>query len=159
MSAPVLERRPKGAGRLLETYPQPLVSRCPSRACSRRRKRIDTLLPSASQGLQAAAPQTGAKPSEAIRASYQGTAQAGHPTAGGEPHNPNDLTAASRTLPVGSSVVVTNPATGSSVKVRINDRGPYVRGRSLDLSKRAAEKIGMARKLSAAATRNAVDRP
>jgi rare lipoprotein A len=93
-----------------------------------------------------AAPQTGAKPSKAVRASYQGTAQAGQPTASGEPYNPNDLTAASRTLPIGSSVVVTNPVTGSSVKVRINDRGPYVRGRSLDLSKRAAEKIGMTRK-------------
>jgi rare lipoprotein A len=93
-----------------------------------------------------AAPQTSAKPSKAVGASYQGTAQAGQPTASGEPYNPNDLTAASRTLPIGSAVVVTNPATGSSVKVRINDRGPYVRGRSLDLSKRAAEKIGMARK-------------
>ena len=90
-----------------------------------------------------AAPQTSAKPSKAVGASYQGTAQAGQPTASGEPYNPNDLTAASRTLPIGSSVVVTNPVTGSSVKVRINDRGPYVRGRSLDLSKRAAEKIVM----------------
>ena len=72
-----------------------------------------------------AAPQTGAKPSKAVRASYQGTAQAGQPTASGEPYNPNDLTAASRTLQIGSSsVVVTNPAKGSSVKVRINDRRP-----------------------------------
>ena len=71
-----------------------------------------------------AAPQTSAKPSKAVGASYQGTAQAGQPTASGEPYNPNDLTAASRTLPIGSSVVVTNPVTGSSVKVRINDRGP-----------------------------------
>ena len=81
-----------------------------------------------------------------MRASYQGNAQAGHPTASGEPYNPNDLTAASRTLPFGSSVMVTNPETGRSVKVRINDRGPYIRGRSLDLSKRAAEKIGLTEK-------------
>ena len=76
---------------------------------------------------------------KAVRASYQGNAQAGHPTASGETYDPNDLTAASRTLPIGSSVIVTNPATGGSVKVRINDRGPYVRGRSLDLSTRRRE--------------------
>jgi rare lipoprotein A len=58
-------------------------------------------------------------------------------------YDPNDLTAASRTLPLGSSVIVTNPSTGRSVKVRINDRGPYVRGTSLDLSKRAAQEIGL----------------
>ena len=81
-----------------------------------------------------AAPQISAKPSKAVRASYQGNAQAGHPIASGETYDPNDLTAASRTLPIGSSVIVTNPATGGSMKVRINDRGPYVRGRSLDLS-------------------------
>src|SRR6202140_2965056 len=90
-----------------------------------------------------APPETSAKPSKTVRTSYQGSGTAGQPTASGEPYNPNDLTAASRTLPIGSSVVVTNPATGSSVKVRISDRGPYVRGRSLDLSKRAAEKIVM----------------
>lgn len=91
-------------------------------------------------------PAASANPWKAVRASYQGNTQAGHPTASGEPYNPNDLTAASRTLPFGSSVVVTNPETGRSVKVRINDRGPYVRGRSLDLSKRAAEKIGLTEK-------------
>ena len=50
---------------------------------------------------------------------------------------------ASKTLPLGSLVEVTNPATGKSVMVRINDRGPHVRGRSLDLSKRAAEELGI----------------
>lgn len=92
------------------------------------------------------APQTSAKPSKAVRASYQGNAQAGHPTASGEPYDPNDLTAASPTLPIVSSVMVTNPTTGRSVKVRINDRGPYVQGRSLDLSTRAAEEIGLTKK-------------
>jgi rare lipoprotein A len=53
------------------------------------------------------------------------------------------LTAASKIYPIGSTVLVTNPATGKSVKVRINDRGPHVRGRSLDLSKRAAEELGI----------------
>jgi rare lipoprotein A len=53
------------------------------------------------------------------------------------------LTAASKIFPIGSTVLVTNPANGKSVKVRINDRGPHVRGRSLDLSKRAAEELGI----------------
>lgn len=81
-----------------------------------------------------------------MRASYQGQAQVGRRTASGEIYDPNDLTAASRTLPLGSSVVVTNPSTGRSVKVRINDRGPFVHGRSLDLSKRAADEIGLTEK-------------
>jgi rare lipoprotein A len=88
-----------------------------------------------------------AKPSNTVRATYQGDEYAGHRTASGEPYDPDALTAASRTLPIGSSVVVTNLATGRSVKLRINDRGgPGVRGRGLDLSKRAAEEIGMTRK-------------
>lgn len=90
-----------------------------------------------------AASRTSAKGSKAVRASYQGNAQVGRRTASGEIYDPNDLTAASRTLPLGSSVIVTNPSTGRSVKVRINDRGPYVRGTSLDLSKRAAQEIGL----------------
>src|SRR5277367_1997370 len=90
-----------------------------------------------------AAPRTSAGPSSSVRASYQGSAESGHRTASGEPYDPEDLTAASRTLPIGSTVVVTNPATGRSVKVRINDRGPHVRGRSLDLSQHAADEIGM----------------
>jgi rare lipoprotein A len=93
-----------------------------------------------------APPETSAKPSKTVRTSYQGSGTAGQPTASGEPYNPNDLTAASRNLPIGSTVKVTNPDTGRSVKVRINDRGPFVHGRSLDLSKRAAEKIGITHK-------------
>jgi len=91
----------------------------------------------------AATPKPRAKPSKTVAASYQGSATAGQPTASGEPYNPDDHTAASRTLPIGSTVKVTNPATGRSVKVRINDRGPFVHGRSLDLSKSAAEEIGI----------------
>ena len=72
-----------------------------------------------------------------------GTEEAGHITASGERFDPHALTAASKTLPLGSKVVVTNPKTGKSVTVRINDRGPFVRGRNLDLSKRAAEEIGI----------------
>ena len=105
--------------------------------------------PSASRTVQ--------KHSKEVRVSHQGNARAGQMTASGEPYDPNDLTAASRTLPIGSSVVVTNPATGRSVKVRINDRGPYVHGRSLDLSKKAAESIGVTEKGVARVTVKPVD--
>ncbi len=90
-----------------------------------------------------------APPSETFRgtrtevASWYGPGFAGRPTSTGEIYNPNGLTAASTTLPLGSHVRVTNPDTGRSVVVRINDRGPYVRGRSLDLSHGAAEQIGL----------------
>jgi len=86
------------------------------------------------------------KSTQGVRASYQGDAQVGRRTASGEIYDPNDLTAASRTLPLGSTIIVTNPSNGRSVKVRINDRGPFARGRSLDLSKRAAEEIGLTEK-------------
>src|SRR3984957_8388882 len=89
---------------------------------------------------------TSAQPSKTVRTSYQGAQAAGRPTASGEPYDPDELTAASKTLPMGSTVLVTNPANGKSVKVRINDRGPHVRGRSLDLSKRAAEELGITEK-------------
>ena len=76
-------------------------------------------------------------------ASWYGPGFVGHVTSDGEIYNPNELTAASKTLPIGSRVRVTNPDNGRSVVVRINDRGPYVRGRSLDLSRSAAGRIGM----------------
>lgn len=66
-------------------------------------------------------------------------------TASGERFDNTALTAAHRTLPFGSLVRVTNPATGASVVVRINDRGPFTRGRTIDLSRAAAEQIGMVR--------------
>ena len=61
-------------------------------------------------------------------------------TASGERFNPNALTAAHRTLPYGTRVKVTHR--GRSVIVRINDRGPFIRGRSIDLSRAAARRIG-----------------
>ena len=76
-------------------------------------------------------------------ASWYGPGFAGHRTSTGEIYNPEGLTAASTTLPLGSHVRVVNPDTGRSVVVRINDRGPYVRGRSLDLSHGAAQQIGL----------------
>ena len=64
-------------------------------------------------------------------------------TANGERMNPNDLTAAHRSLPFGTWVLVENLSNGQSVVVRINDRGPFTGGRIIDLSKAAAASIGM----------------
>ena len=63
-------------------------------------------------------------------------------TASGERMNPAGMTAAHRTLPFGSKVVVTNQRNGKKVVVRINDRGPFIKGRVIDLSKAAAAQLG-----------------
>lgn len=63
-------------------------------------------------------------------------------TASGERMNPAAMTAAHRTLPFGTKVKVTNQRNGKSVVVRINDRGPFAKGRVIDLSKAAASKLG-----------------
>ncbi|MBA3940081.1 MAG: septal ring lytic transglycosylase RlpA family lipoprotein [Sphingopyxis sp.] len=78
-------------------------------------------------------------------ASYYGNELAGNRTASGERFDPSQLTAAHRTLPFGSKVRVTNIANGDSVIVRINDRGPFSRGRVIDVSHAAAREIGMHR--------------
>ncbi len=67
----------------------------------------------------------------------------GTKTASGEKFNTNELTAAHPTLPFGTRLRVTNVASGQSVTVRVNDRGPYVRGRVVDVSHAAAETLGM----------------
>lgn len=76
-------------------------------------------------------------------ASYYGYDFAGKPTANGERYNPMGMTAASRSLPFGTIVRVTNRNNGRSVVVRINDRGPFVGGRVIDMSQGAAGVIGM----------------
>ena len=76
-------------------------------------------------------------------ASFYGYDFAGKPTANGETFNPGAMTAASLSLPFGTVVRVTNRYNGRSVVVRINDRGPYVGGRVIDLSLAAAGAIGM----------------
>jgi rare lipoprotein A len=81
-----------------------------------------------------------------VKASWYGNEFAGRPTTSGERFNPDRLTAASKTLPLGSVVKVTNSNNGRAVTVRINDCGPFARGRSLDLSKGAARKIGIIHK-------------
>ena len=82
-------------------------------------------------------------PAQTGTASYYGPEFAGRVTASGEPHDPTDMTAASRTLPLGTEAKVTNKETGKSVGVEVNDRGPYAKGRILDVSPRAAAKLGM----------------
>ena len=69
----------------------------------------------------------------------------GKVTANGERFNPNGLTAAHRTLPFGTRVRVKNLKNGRSVVVRINDRGPFIKGRVIDLALGAARKIGLHR--------------
>jgi rare lipoprotein A len=67
----------------------------------------------------------------------------GTKTASGEKFDPNELTAAHPTLPFGTRLRVTNQHTGRSVTVRVNDRGPYVPGRVVDVSYSAAQELGM----------------
>jgi rare lipoprotein A len=78
-------------------------------------------------------------------ASYYGKELAGNRTASGERFNPSDLTAAHRTLPLGTKLRVTNKSTGDAVIVRVNDRGPFIKSRLIDLSFGAAREIGMVR--------------
>jgi len=70
----------------------------------------------------------------------------GATTASGERFDQQELTAAHPSLPFGTKVLVTRPDTGQEVEVLINDRGPFVQGRVIDLSKRAAIKLGMIRR-------------
>ncbi len=81
--------------------------------------------------------------SETGKASYYADKFEGKATASGEKFHQHKKTAAHRTLPFGTKVKVTNTTTGKTTKVRINDRGPFVSGRIIDLSKRAAKIIDM----------------
>ncbi len=83
------------------------------------------------------------KPSITGSASWYGGKFHGRKTANGERYNQNALTAAHKSLPFGTKVRVTNEANGKSVVVRINDRGPYSGKRVIDLSRAAANAVGM----------------
>ncbi len=80
-----------------------------------------------------------------LDASYYGKGDglAGKKTASGETFNPQEHTAAHKTYPFGTLLEVTNPENGKSVTVRVNDRGPFTKGREIDLSHGAAQKIGI----------------
>ena len=79
------------------------------------------------------------------KASYYGDRHHGNKTASGERFDQHALTAAHRSLPFGTRVRVTNLSNDKSVVVRINDRGPFVRGRIIDVSRAAAERLDMLR--------------
>ncbi|WP_413290458.1 septal ring lytic transglycosylase RlpA family protein [Bdellovibrio sp. HCB337] len=79
-------------------------------------------------------------------ASWYGPRHHGKRTANGERFNMNALTAAHKTLPMNTMVKVKSLSTGKTVTVRINDRGPYARGRIIDVSKAAAKKLGFINK-------------
>ena len=78
--------------------------------------------------------------------SYYGKKFAGKKTASGDVFNPNEMTAAHRTYKFGTKLKVTNPLNNKSVIVTVNDRGPFIKGRELDLSRAAFEKIADIRK-------------
>lgn len=80
---------------------------------------------------------------EVMVATYYGGRFHGRRTASGEIYNQHALTCAHRSLPFDTQLVVTNPDNGKSVEVRVNDRGPFVRGRDIDLSYAAAKEIGI----------------
>lgn len=81
-------------------------------------------------------------PAETCIASWYG-AESGRRTASGEPFHPEGISCAHKTRPFGSAVTVTLLGSGRSIQCRINDRGPFVRGRCIDLSHGAARLLGM----------------
>ena len=83
------------------------------------------------------------KITETGKGSYYADKFDGRPTASGEKFDQDKMTAAHRTLPFGTQVKVTNQANGRSVTVTVNDRGPFAAGRIIDVSKKAANKLGM----------------
>lgn len=86
------------------------------------------------------------KPYQVGTASWYGEYFDGKPTASGEPYDMYDMTAAHLTLPLGTYVRVTNLRNGKSVVVRVNDRGPYIEGRTIDLSYGAAKALNFTEK-------------
>jgi rare lipoprotein A len=97
----------------------------------------------------ASSPRTQYKPrsgGEYVTASWYGSDFHGRPTSSGERYDMYGMTAAHKTMKFGTKLLVTNPDTGRSAVVTVNDRGPFVRGRDLDLSYGAARKIGLEEK-------------
>ena len=80
---------------------------------------------------------------QVVRATWYGNELRGHRTASGEAFNPEGMTVAHKSLPLGTCLVIGNPKTGRNVVVRVNDRGPFTPGVTLDLSSGVAAAIGM----------------
>lgn len=89
------------------------------------------------------APAPEAEPGQRGDASYYHSSLAGRPTASGEAHDPGELVAAHRSLPFGTLVEVENLENGKTVRVRVNDRGPFAHRRIVDLSRSAAKQLGI----------------
>jgi rare lipoprotein A len=79
-------------------------------------------------------------------ASYYHDSLHGRKTASGQVYNKNVPSAAHKTLPLGTKVKVTDTTTGKSIVVKVNDRGPFIKGRIIDLSRSAARELGMIKK-------------
>lgn len=77
-----------------------------------------------------------------VRASWYGPKFHGKIMANGQPFNMHALTVAHRTIPLGTRLILKNPRNGKKVKVRVTDRGPFVRGRQLDVSYAVAQQLG-----------------
>jgi len=88
---------------------------------------------------------TVAASAETVTASYYAAKFNGRRTASGQRFNSNALTAAHKTLPLGTRVKLTNPNNHHSVIVRVNDRGPFVKGRDISVTRRAAKRLGFTR--------------
>jgi rare lipoprotein A len=107
-----------------------------------------TVIPTAPPQTTAAIPEpppVAGAPNEAGLASWYGDALAGHKTASGERFDPAGLTAAHRTLPIGTWLEVRRPGTNLRVRVRVNDRGPMSHRFIIDLSRGAAERLQIVR--------------
>ncbi|MGH2571439.1 MAG: septal ring lytic transglycosylase RlpA family protein [bacterium] len=100
-----------------------------------------------------------APPAERGKASFYHDRFHGRQTANGEHYDREALTAAHRTLPFGTVVQVTNLENGKSIVLRVNDRGPFVRGRVIDVSRRAARELGFLRKGVVDAEVEVLERP
>jgi len=101
-----------------------------------------TAVGEARKSVSAAPKQRAGKKVQQGKVSWYGPGFAGHKTASGERFDPGALTMAHRSLPLGTIVEVTNDANGKHVRVRVNDRGPYRRGRVADLSRAASKRLG-----------------
>jgi len=101
------------------------------------------VVPSAAGQPDSASPGSARAGGQVGLASWYGGWHQGRLTASGERFDAHKLTAAHRTLPLDTKVKVTNLENGKSVEVKVNDRGPYVAGRVLDLSTQAAKQLGM----------------
>lgn len=94
------------------------------------------------------APLIAAQPGQVLTgvASYYHDSLHGNKTASGKIYNKNQLSAAHKSLPLGTRVRVTEQGSGRSVILEVNDRGPFIKGRIIDLSRRAATELGMIKK-------------